>query len=207
MNYKLAIFDFDGTLADSFPFFIGVFNTLAEKHRFKSISPAEIPTLRGYGARQMMQHVEMPIWKLPLVSRDFIGLMRASAASICTFDGVEATLQALHERGVAIAIVSSNATDNVTTILGPACMRYIGHLDCGASILGKTTRIRKVVRKYGIPKEQVIYIGDQATDLEASRKAGVDFGAVSWGYATPDSLRALAPEREFRQLSDITQIA
>jgi len=32
MKYRLAIFDFDGTLADSFPFFIRVFNQLAEQH-------------------------------------------------------------------------------------------------------------------------------------------------------------------------------
>ena len=30
MKYKFANFDFDGTLADSFPFFIAVFNQLAE---------------------------------------------------------------------------------------------------------------------------------------------------------------------------------
>src|SRR5262249_17946722 len=39
MKYRLAIFDFDGTLADSFPFFIRVFNQLAEQHGFKGIEP------------------------------------------------------------------------------------------------------------------------------------------------------------------------
>jgi hypothetical protein len=34
-TYKLAIFDFDGTLADSFPFFLSVFNTIADRHGFK----------------------------------------------------------------------------------------------------------------------------------------------------------------------------
>jgi phosphoglycolate phosphatase len=30
MLYKLAIFDFDGTLADSFPWFLGMVNGLAD---------------------------------------------------------------------------------------------------------------------------------------------------------------------------------
>ena len=34
MTYRLAIFDFDGTLADSFPWFLGVVNRLADEHGF-----------------------------------------------------------------------------------------------------------------------------------------------------------------------------
>jgi phosphoglycolate phosphatase len=46
MRYRLAIFDFDGTLADSFPFFVSVFNELAMRHRFRSIDLAEVERLR-----------------------------------------------------------------------------------------------------------------------------------------------------------------
>jgi phosphoglycolate phosphatase len=31
MKYRLIVFDFDGTLADSFPFFVSVVNTLADR--------------------------------------------------------------------------------------------------------------------------------------------------------------------------------
>jgi phosphoglycolate phosphatase len=53
MKYRLAIFDFDGTLADSFPFFIREFNQLAEQHGFKRIDPDLAPAYRHYNARQM----------------------------------------------------------------------------------------------------------------------------------------------------------
>jgi len=51
MKYKLAIFDFDGTLADSFPFFLTTVNELAGIHKFKRIDSAELDTLRRYSAR------------------------------------------------------------------------------------------------------------------------------------------------------------
>jgi len=95
MKYRLAIFDFDGTLADSFPFFTSVFNRLAEQHGFKSIEPEMAPAFRHYGTRQIMERLEMPAWKLPVIGKSFIALMRQNAASIPLFEHVDEMLLAL----------------------------------------------------------------------------------------------------------------
>ena len=47
MRWDLAIFDIDGTLADSFPFFIGIQNRLAAMHGFRRIEAEEVEALRG----------------------------------------------------------------------------------------------------------------------------------------------------------------
>ena len=49
MSYRLAIFDFDGTLADSFPYFVAVFNQVADRHAFNRIHPEELDSLRKQG--------------------------------------------------------------------------------------------------------------------------------------------------------------
>lgn len=46
--YKLVIFDFDGTLADSFPFFVSTINHLADMHSFKKIYLDEVESFRKY---------------------------------------------------------------------------------------------------------------------------------------------------------------
>ena len=207
MKYQLAIFDFDGTLADSFPFFIRVFNQLAEQHGFKGIEPDLAPTLRHYHTRQMMELVGMPAWKLPFVARSFIALMRQNAASIALFEQIDDLLLHLAKQGVTLAIVSSNAYDNVSRILGPANTKLFSHFECGMSIFGKPPRIRKVLKKTGIPCREAIYIGDQVSDLEAARKVNVAFGAVSWGYGAIESLREHSPEEEFDRVSAISRIA
>lgn len=207
MKYRLAIFDFDGTLADSFPFFIRVFNQLAEQHGFKAIDPEMAPAFRHYNARQMMEQVGMPAWKLPFVAKSFISLMKQNAASISLFEHIDQVLLHLVDKGITLAIVSSNSYDNVSQILGPANTKLISQFECGMSIFGKTTRIQKVIKKTGIPFSEVIYIGDQVTDLEAARKEKVAFGAVSWGYGSIESLRAHFPEEEFDNVSDIRRIA
>lgn len=38
---RLAVFDFDGTLADGFPWFADVFNTVADRFGFRRIDAAE----------------------------------------------------------------------------------------------------------------------------------------------------------------------
>ena len=207
MKYRLAIFDFDGTLADSFPFFVQVFNQLAEQHGFKKIDPDLAPTFRHFNAGQIMKQVGMPAWKLPFVVKSFTSLMRQNAASISLFEDVDNLLRYLADRPVTLAIVSSNSHENVSRILGPANTKLISQFECGVSIFGKPARLLKVLKKTGIPCHEVIYIGDQVADLEAARKEEVAFGAVSWGYGAIESLRAHSPEEEFDCVASIKRIA
>jgi phosphoglycolate phosphatase len=207
MKYRLAIFDFDGTLADSFPFFIRVINQLAEQHGFKRVDLDLVQTYRQHSARQLMEQVGMPAWKLPFVVKSFTSLMRQNAASISLFEQVDDLLLYLADRDVTLAIVSSNSHENVSRILGPANTKLISHFECGVSIFGKPTRMQRVLKKTGIPRHEAIYIGDQVTDLETARKVNIAFGAVSWGYGAIESLRAHSPEEEFDCVSAIKRIA
>ena len=207
MSYRLAIFDFDGTLADSFPFFISVFNQIADRHGFRHVGPDEAQDLRHHDTRAIMRHVGMPAWKLPLASRSFIGLMRENAARIPLFEGVGDALQALDREGVRLAIVSSNSEQNVRTVLGPALSSLFGHYECGMSVFGKASRLRKVVKRAAVEEAHALYVGDQAMDADAARKAGIAFGAVSWGYAPIEALRRVAPDREFGTPAELLHIA
>ena len=207
MKYRLAIFDFDGTLADSFPFFVRVINQLAEQHDFKKVDLDLVPTYRQYSARQLMEQVGMPAWKLPFVVKSFNSLMRQHVASISLFEDVDDLLPYLANRDVTLAIVSSNSHENVSRILGPANTKLISQFECGVSIFGKPTRVQNVLRKTGIPCQEAISIGDQVTDLETARQVNIAFGAVSWGYGAIESLRAHSPEEEFDCVSAIKRIA
>lgn len=206
-DYRLALFDFDGTLADSFPFFLSVFNTVAAEHGFRGLEPSAVPGLRHCSAREMMRHVGLPAWKLPRVAGSFKALMQVHAERIPLFPGIAPALRQLAGAGVRLAVVSSNSPDNVRRILGPEIVGLIGHYECGMSIFGKASRIRKVLRQSGIPSRQAIYVGDQLTDFEAARREGVAFGAVAWGYAALESLAAQSPDMVFAEVAELLRIA
>jgi phosphoglycolate phosphatase len=207
MTYKLAIFDFDGTLADSFPFFLSVFNTIADQHGFRRIDIDRADSMRHYGTREMMKHVGMPMWKLPLASRSFMEMMKQNTDGIALFDGIDEALRALHDRGVKLAVVSSNSEHNVRKVLGAELSELVGLFDCGVSVFGKASRIRGAVRHAQVAPGEAIYVGDQGTDAEAAHKVGVAFGAVHWGYAAIDALRRHAPDAEFELPASLLGIA
>lgn len=206
MTYRLAIFDFDGTLADSFPFFLSVFNEIADQHGFARVDSVQADRLRHFGPRDIMRHVGMPAWKLPLASRSFIERMRDNADGIALFRGMDETLRALDRLGVRLAVVSSNSEQNVRSVLGPELEALVGQFECGMSIFGKAARIRKVLKAASVAPAQALYVGDQTTDADAARRAGIAFGAVSWGYAPIEALRRAGPQREFATPADLLSI-
>ena len=55
----------------------------------------------------------------------------------------------------------------------------------------------------GVGAAQAIAIGDEVRDIEAARAAGIACGAVTWGYAAPEALRALGPDLVFERMEDI----
>lgn len=206
MTYSLAIFDFDGTLADSFPFFLEAQHRLADKHGFARIKPEEVEDLRRRPVSDLIRNSGLPLWKLPRVASDFRAMMRDHDVPAPLFAGVDTMLATLSARGVRLGLITSNARDNAERTLGTENFRRFDDVDCGMSMLGKRPRIRAMVRKAGLKPAQAIYIGDQDSDAEAARGEGVAFGAVGWGYAAPEILRAAGPQHEFARIEDITAL-
>jgi phosphoglycolate phosphatase len=205
VTFRLAIFDFDGTLADSFPFFLEVYGTLAEAHGFRRLSTTELDTLRGYEARKMMEHVGLPLWKMPRVALHFKALMAQNTHRIALFDGTGDMLRRLHARGVTLAIVTSNSIDNVRAILGPEHSALVTHFGCGASLFGKRRKFRALVARSGFRKTEALCIGDEVRDIEAARAEGLPVAAVAWGYTRPDALAAHAPDALFDDLDTLAR--
>ena len=204
MPYSLLIFDLDGTLADSFPFFLRVHDELAHRHGFRAIGDDDVEPLRRLTSREMLARSGLPAWRLPLVGRDFIAAMK-QADDVRPFPGVADVLPRLALRAT-LALVTSNSRDVAAQVLGPDLMALFAHIDDGASIFGKARRLRRVLAATGVPARDAIYIGDQVADAEGARGAGLAFGAVDWGYAAPETLAACRPAHRFNTVADLHQL-
>jgi len=70
-------------------------------------------------------------------------------------------------------------------------------------MFGKPKKFRNILKRAAVGAAQAIAIGDEIRDIEAARAAGIACGAVTWGYATPQALRALGPDLVFERMEDI----
>ena len=205
MPYKLAIFDFDGTLADSYAWFMAAMDRAAERYGFRKLEPADAERLRGADAREVIRHVGMPMWKMPAVTAFMRREMARDAGEIALFGGVGEMLEGLAARRVEVAIVTSNSEPNVRRVLGPRLAALVGHYGCGASIFGKRPKLRQVLAAARVRPEEALCIGDELRDLRAAHAEGIPFGAVAWGFTTLESLAAHAPRELFTRMEEIVE--
>jgi phosphoglycolate phosphatase len=204
MPYSLAIFDLDGTLADSFPWFLRTVNDVADRFRFRRVADEDVESLRHASSRELLAYLQVPLWKLPSITRHMRKLKADPNANIALFDGVDTMLRSLASSGVKLALVSSDSETNARRKLGDLAALF-SYFDCAASLFGKPAKFRRAIRRAGVDPADVIAIGDEIRDIEAARAVGIACGAVSWGYAAPPALRAQAPDFLFERMEDIVE--
>jgi phosphoglycolate phosphatase len=200
---RLVIFDFDGTLSDSGGWFLGIVDHLAEKYRFRAVDAGEVEMLRDRPTREVMRYLGIPAWKLPFIARYVRTLLALHTHELRLFDGIAALLAGLEERGVPMAIVSSNAELNARRILGDENARRITYWECASALYGKAPRFRRVLKRARIDAADAISIGDETRDVEAARRVGLRTGAVLWGYASEGALLRCGPDMTFRAPGEI----
>jgi len=202
MKYKVAIFDFDGTLADSFPFFLGILDELADKYHREHVSPEQMSELRKMTTPELLKFFHFPMWRLPFIGRNVNNQMSQNISQISLFEGMEALIQDLASLGMVLVVVSSNSYENVVRVLGENASLF-SHFECGSAMMGKKKRFKRVLDKLKVDPAEVISIGDEIRDLEASKKMDIAFGAVTWGFADPEAFVSRDPDHIFYSVSDI----
>jgi phosphoglycolate phosphatase len=204
-RYSLAIFDFDGTLADSWRLMGRAIVEAADRFGYRSPSPEEAEQLRGLDNRAVMKALGVRMWQLPAIATHMRAVSAAQAHEVKLFEGIDTMVQALSDGGVRVAIVSSNAEATIRLVLGPDLAGRVSAYACGASLFGKARKFTRVVHRLGVEPSQAIAIGDEGRDIEAARAAGVASGAVTWGYATRDLLVSCRPTHVFDTCDQVVQ--
>jgi len=207
MPFKLAIFDFDGTLADTFSIFLDVFDLAAERFGFMPFDRANLDHIRTQSAKNILRCHRVPPWKLFKVSNFVRSLMEQRVSAEIVFPDIPETLHALSSRGIQLALVSSNSPLAVETVLGPSTFSLFTQVECGISLFGKTSRLKKLLSRTGSASTDAIFIGDEIRDAIAARDSGLPFGAVAWGYTDFEALKSHGATCTFKTPSDILNVS
>ena len=162
--------------------------------------------MRAMSASEILRELRLPIWRVPAVLSDYRKMLHKRIDEVQPFPGITASLEALLDSGIALAVATSNTVDNVKAVLGHALVERFAALECGSALFGKPHRLRHILKQTSIDPAHAIYIGDELRDAEAAQHVGVKFGAVAWGYTSFDALLQKEPHVAFRVPADLAQL-
>ncbi len=194
---NLIIFDFDGTIADSLEIFIEATNCLSKEFGCKQISPEQVSYFRTLNLRAMIRQIGIPGWKLPCFLRRFRQELNHLVADLHLVDGMREALLELKQQNYRLGIVTSNSQQNVEHFLAMQGLNHLFEFIYGGQLLsGKTRSLKHLVKLNRAQPQQLVFVGDEMSDVQAAKQAGITSVAVSWGFnhrevlaeATPDFL-------------------
>lgn len=204
---RLILFDFDGTLVDSFAWFVRAYNDVAVVKGFRTIDPGELEGLRALGARELMRRLGVPIYRLPTLAREMRRRASREAGEFRVFDGIERMLEGLRAESIPCGIVTSNSEKNVRAVLGEDLSRRFELFVCGAPLFGKPRFLRRALRAARTEPAHALYVGDEPRDQEAAHAVGMRFAFASWGFARAESLAARPLDRVLTKPEDLLPLA
>ncbi|MBF1991622.1 HAD-IA family hydrolase [Fischerella thermalis] len=207
MTQKVVIFDFDGTIADTVDALVSIANRLAKEFGYVQITPEELALLRNLTSREIINYSGISVFRIPFLVKKIKGELKSKIPELKPIPGMKEALINLKNAGHRLGIITSNSKDNVTEFL------RINELDnlfefiySGITIFGKTTIINNLLKQKQLKPEEVIYVGDETRDIEASKKANIKVVAVSWGFNSPEVLAKQNPNYLIHHPSELLDV-
>lgn len=201
---KTLIFDFDGTIVDNLD---SVFALVKEILADKDIQlPGDLKDLRQRGIRQVVK--ELKISKLEWLKhyRRLRETIRDSLMKSEPSKDLPRVLKELSKK-CDLYVMSSNKKENITEFLKKhGLMEYFSGVYEDDSYFGKHETLRRIIKDLKLSPSEVAYVGDEARDIEAAKKAGILAAAVTWGFEGNAPLRGEAPDYLLREPRELLTI-
>jgi phosphoglycolate phosphatase len=195
MTKKVIIFDFDGTIADTVDALVSIANRLAKEFGYIPITQEELALLRNLSSREIIKYSGISILKIPFLVKKVKSELKSKIQELKPILGIQEALLELKNEGYRLGIITSNSKDNVTDFLRVNDLdNLFDFIYSGVTIFGKTTIINNVLKQKQIKPYEVIYVGDETRDIEASKKANIKVIAVTWGFNSQEVLAKQNPD-------------
>ena len=204
VSYKKdhILFDFDGTIADSFGLFKDTVNSFKDDY-----FPGE-PDFEKYrqgDLKGFIKSMNTPVYLLPLFLANLKKDMAKNIESCDLFPGVEEMLNSLAKK-YSLQVLSCNSTNAINGFLRKKNIeKCFDFVQGESSVISKRGAIKKALERDGayFNNSKVIYIGDEAREVKTCKELGVPVGAVTWGYNDEIAFKGQKPDWLFHQPIEI----
>lgn len=204
MTAKVVMFDFDGTIADTYNAIANITNQLSSEFGYKALSQEELLLLKNLSSREVVKISEISIFKIPFLVRRVRTELSKEIADLSPIENIIPVLFELKNREYTLGIITSNARENVKIFLRKnqldGLFRYI---HSSTSIFGKHRVINQTIKNNRLKKDNVLYVGDETRDIRSARRSNIGVAAVSWGFNSAKILKEHNPNYLVNQPSEL----
>lgn len=199
---KAILFDLDGTMWDSVPQLLGIYNQVLAAHpeAGHQMTLEELRSYMGKNRVALGQAVfpgvspEEQARLIEVCFEEEMPYLRAHHAT--PFPHLRETLEKL-SRDYTLAVVSNCQSGYIELFFETMGVGgFFADHECADTGLTKGENIRLVVERNNISR--AIYLGDTISDMEAADFAGIPFVHAAYGFGKPD--------RETAAISDLSEL-
>jgi phosphoglycolate phosphatase len=193
VDASAALFDLDGTFADTAPDLAAALNRMREEQGLQPLAVAQVRPFASAGARGMV-HVGFGAKpgdaEYDALRSEFLEYYgERTCVETRLFPGMQDLLDELEGRRIAWGIVTNKAlrfTERILTVLElePQCV--VGG-DSTPHLKPHPASLLLAAEQLKLAPARCFYAGDDLRDIQAARAAGMRSVAVQWGYHHPDS--------------------
>ncbi|PSB05824.1 carotenoid oxygenase [Pleurocapsa sp. CCALA 161] len=195
MTAKVILFDFDGTIADTYQAIAKITNQLSSEFGYKALDQEELVLIKNLSSREIVRRSEISIFKLPFLVRRVRAELSKEIAELEPIEGIAQVLQELKTQGYTLGIVTSNDQENVDIFLTKNQLdNLFSYVYSSTAIFGKHRVLNQVIKERQIDKSDIIYIGDETRDIRSAKKSLIAVAAVSWGFNAAEILQEHQPD-------------
>jgi phosphoglycolate phosphatase len=207
-NYKLLIFDWDGTLVDSTAYIVKGIQQIAKEMKLPVPSENQVRVLIGLSFFQIYQRLFPRAEHLltEFLKRYQALALQVVAAKEVLFPGVKTMLKTLKAQNYLLAIATGKSRAGLNAALQVLDLVHIfAATRCADETESKPhpQMVYELLSELAVAPEQALLLGDTGYDMQLAQNAGIAVLAVGCGVQPLEQLRAYKPLAELTQTSDL----
>jgi phosphoglycolate phosphatase len=207
---RAVLFDFDGTLADSFAAITASTNHVRACYGLPPLTETEVRRYVGWGLQHLLQQLAPRIPLEEAIARYREHHDRILFEQTRWLPGVAETLAQLACRGYRLGVCSNKRVEFTRRLvhslgLGAAIGCVLGPEDVGDRPKPDPAMLLEGLRRLQVSPDQAIYVGDMSIDVHTGRAAGVPVWIIRGGPESEEVVRHSQPQRILDRFEELLQ--
>lgn len=184
---RLVAFDLDGTIGDTIPLCLAAFREATTPYIDHELSDDEIARTFGLNEEGMINQVVSGDSREKALN-DFYVIYEEMHAILCPkpFEGMKTLIGQLHERNVIVVLITGKGIRSCDITLKQFGMDgCFDRIETGSSEKNRKSEAMKDISLYsGFRSNEMIYVGDTVSDIEACYSVKIQCLSAAWAAST-----------------------